>query len=45
MVSKNFDELNIRALFQTYGAIEDCTVLRDVNGKSRGMIITVNVHG
>ena len=36
MVSKNLDEPNIRALFQSYGNIEDCTVLRDANGKSRG---------
>lgn len=36
MISKNFDEPNIRGLFQSYGAIEDCTILRDVNGKSRG---------
>ena len=36
MVSKALDEQNIRALFQSYGAIEDCTVLRDANGKSRG---------
>ena len=36
MVSKNFDEQNIRGLFQSYGTIEDCTVLRDTNGKSRG---------
>ena len=36
MVSKNFDEPNIRTLFQSYGLIEDCTVLRDANGKSRG---------
>jgi RNA recognition motif-containing protein len=36
MVSKNFDEQSIRTLFQSYGSIEDCTVLRDANGKSRG---------
>lgn len=36
MVSKNLDEPNIRTLFQSYGFIEDCTVLRDANGKSRG---------
>ncbi len=36
MVSKNLDEQNIRTLFQSYGSIEDCTVLRDTNGKSRG---------
>jgi CUG-BP- and ETR3-like factor len=36
MVSKNFDEQSIRVLFQSYGTIEDCTILRDANGKSRG---------
>jgi CUG-BP- and ETR3-like factor len=36
MVSKTLDEQNIRTLFQSYGTIEDCTVLRDANGKSRG---------
>ncbi|CAF1424011.1 unnamed protein product [Adineta steineri] len=36
MVSKNLDEQNIRTIFQSYGTIEDCTVLRDANGKSRG---------
>jgi RNA recognition motif-containing protein len=37
MVSKNLDEQSIRTLFQSYGSIEDCTVLRDTNGKSRGL--------
>lgn len=37
MISKNLDEPNIRTLFQSYGPIEDCTVLRDTNGKSRGL--------
>jgi RNA recognition motif-containing protein len=36
MVSKNLDEQNIRVIFQSYGTIEDCTILRDANGKSRG---------
>ncbi|CAF1163170.1 unnamed protein product [Adineta steineri] len=36
MVSKSFDEQSIRVLFQSYGSIEDCTILRDANGKSRG---------
>lgn len=36
MISKNFDEQQIRQLFQSYGIIEDCTILRDPNGKSRG---------
>ena len=42
MVSKNLDEQNIRMIFQSYGAIEDCTVLRDANGKSRGNSTTSN---
>jgi CUG-BP- and ETR3-like factor len=37
MVSKNLDEPSIRTIFQSYGSIEDCTVLRDGNGKSRGL--------
>ena len=40
MISKNLDEQNIRILFQSYGTIEDCTVLRDINGKSRGKIVS-----
>ena len=38
MVSKNLDEPSIRAIFQSYGTIEDCTILRDANGKSRGRV-------
>ncbi len=37
MVSKNLDEQSIRVLFQSYGTIEDCTILRDASGKSRGL--------
>ncbi|CAF0938004.1 unnamed protein product [Didymodactylos carnosus] len=35
MISKNLDESSIRNLFLPYGNIEDCTILRDGNGKSR----------
>ena len=42
MVSKNFDEQHIRQLFQSYGTIEDCTILRDSNGKSRGNNLLFN---
>ncbi|CAF1047053.1 unnamed protein product, partial [Didymodactylos carnosus] len=36
MISKNLDEASIRNLFLPYGNTEDCTVLRDTSGKSRG---------
>ena len=39
MISKTLDEQNIRNLFQSYGTIEDCTVLRDASGKSRGKLV------
>ncbi|PAV61800.1 hypothetical protein WR25_22411 [Diploscapter pachys] len=33
---KKFDEDDVRAMFQRFGTIEDCSVLRDLEGKSRG---------
>jgi RNA recognition motif-containing protein len=36
MISRNCDENDIRVMFSPYGQIEDCTVLRDSNLKSRG---------
>lgn len=36
MLSKKFCENDVRALFSGYGVIEECTVLRDVMGTSRG---------
>ena len=36
MVSKKLGEEEIRSMFCQFGAIEDCTVLRDDNGISRG---------
>lgn len=36
MISKKFNESDIRILFSNYGSIEDCTVLRDQNGQSKG---------
>ena len=36
MVSKKLGEEEIKNMFNQFGAIEDCTVLRDDNGISRG---------
>lgn len=36
MLSKKLCENDVRALFSGYGAIEECTVLRDPTGNSRG---------
>jgi CUG-BP- and ETR3-like factor len=36
MISRNCEENDIRVMFSPYGQIEDCTVLRDSNLKSRG---------
>jgi RNA recognition motif-containing protein len=36
MISRTCEENDIKIMFSPYGQIEDCTVLRDTNGKSRG---------
>ena len=36
MVSKKLGEEEIKNMFNQFGAIEDCTVLRDDSGISRG---------
>ena len=36
MVSKKYGENDVRAMFQHFGTIEECTVLRDNNGISKG---------
>ena len=36
MISKKCTENDIRMIFSPFGSIEDCTVLRDQNGQSRG---------
>ena len=37
MVCKKLNEEEIKAMFIKFGPIEECTVLRDDNGISRGM--------
>lgn len=36
MLSKKFTENDVRSMFAPYGVIEECTVLREQNGISRG---------
>ena len=36
MLSKKIPEKDVRQMFAGFGAIEECTVLRDSNGQSRG---------
>merc|ERR1712142_1080239 len=36
MLNKQQTEDDIRQLFQPYGTIEECTILRDQNGNSKG---------
>ena len=37
MVNKRLDEEEIKQIFAKFGPIEECTVLRDDNGISRGI--------
>ncbi|ESO93211.1 hypothetical protein LOTGIDRAFT_119400 [Lottia gigantea] len=36
MLAKKLNENDVRMMFAPFGSIEDCTVLRDQNGQSRG---------
>lgn len=36
MLNKKFNEQDVRLLFSGHGIIEECTVLRDQNGQSKG---------
>lgn len=36
MLNKKLSENDVRALFTGHGAIEECTVLRDAQGQSKG---------
>lgn len=36
MLNKKLSENDVRKMFDQYGTIEECTVLRDANGQSKG---------
>ena len=40
MLSKKYSENEVRIMFSAYGHIEECTVLRDTNGQSKGLIFS-----
>lgn len=43
MLNKSMNEEEVRAIFQEFGQIEECTILRD-DGRSRGIIILLLNH-
>ena len=44
MVSKKYNENDVRAMFNSFGTIEECTVLRDTNGVSKGKSWVISHH-
>ncbi len=36
MLNKQMGEEDVRRIFEPYGAIEECTILRGPNGESKG---------
>ncbi|RWS14324.1 hypothetical protein B4U79_02541 [Dinothrombium tinctorium] len=36
MLSKKYGEVEVRQMFSVYGNIEECTILKDANGQSKG---------
>lgn len=44
MLNKQQSEDDIRQLFLPYGAIEECTILRDQNGCSKGKKLVLFLH-
>lgn len=45
MVSKKYAENDIRAMFAEFGVIEDCMILRDTSGVSRGKQLLIYTRG
>ena len=43
MISKKCTESDIKMMFAPFGTIEDCTILRDQNGQSRGKCTKVSL--
>lgn len=39
MLNKQMNEEDVRKIFEPYGTIEECTILRGPNGESKGNIL------
>lgn len=39
MLNKHHSDEDVRAMFSRFGKIDECTVLRDANGVSRGKTV------
>jgi CUG-BP- and ETR3-like factor len=41
MLNKQMNEEDVRRIFEPYGTIEECTILRGTNGESKGKNINI----
>jgi len=44
MLNKQQQEDDVRQLFRSYGNIDECTILRDQNGNSKGQFVTIVIR-
>ena len=44
MLSRKNTEQDVRMLFSAFGQIEECTILREQSGESKGWYRTYNAH-
>jgi hypothetical protein len=41
MLPKTYTDADVRRLFQSFGTVDDCTILRDLEGHSKGRCFTL----